>query len=135
MAPKAQVSGAQRFLFRSKYDSSYATFTPTLAYLWYLVPSLHRQGIQAHILKLLSTYVRKIRQHKKSTRSPHPALFIGRVFIVVHNIERPNNKNEARILIFRPTLQHHSPNAKNRRRHTKAHCRSTRVASTTANSQ
>ncbi len=36
-APKAQVSGAQRFLFRSKYDSSYATFTPTLAYLWYLV--------------------------------------------------------------------------------------------------
>ena len=37
VAPKAQVSGAQRFLFRSKYDSSYATFTPTLAYLWYLV--------------------------------------------------------------------------------------------------
>jgi hypothetical protein len=33
VAPKAQVSGAQRFLFRSKYDSSYATFTPTLAYL------------------------------------------------------------------------------------------------------
>jgi hypothetical protein len=36
VAPKAQVSGAQRFLFRSKYDSSYATFTPTLAYV---VPS------------------------------------------------------------------------------------------------
>ena len=35
------VSGAQRFLFRSKYDSSYATFTPTLAYLWYLVPTLN----------------------------------------------------------------------------------------------
>jgi hypothetical protein len=31
--------GGQRFLFRSKYDSSYATFTPTLAYLWYLVPN------------------------------------------------------------------------------------------------
>ena len=25
----AQVSGSQRFLFRSNYDSSYATFTPT----------------------------------------------------------------------------------------------------------
>ena len=37
MAPKDCVSGGQRFLFRSKYDSSYATFTPTLAYLWYLV--------------------------------------------------------------------------------------------------
>jgi hypothetical protein len=24
--------------FRSKYDSLYANFTPTLAYLWYLVP-------------------------------------------------------------------------------------------------
>jgi hypothetical protein len=34
--PKAQVSGAQRFLFRSKYDSSYATFTPTLIFV---VPS------------------------------------------------------------------------------------------------
>ena len=34
-------SGAQRHKapkdFRSKYDSSYATFTPTLAYLWYLL--------------------------------------------------------------------------------------------------
>ena len=43
MAPKAQVSGAQRFLFRSKYDSSYATFTPTLAYLWYLVSTIISQ--------------------------------------------------------------------------------------------
>ena len=32
MAPKDFVSGGQRFLLRSKYDSSYATFTPTLAY-------------------------------------------------------------------------------------------------------
>jgi hypothetical protein len=39
VAPKDFVSGGQRFLFRSKYDSSYATFTPTLAYLWYLVQS------------------------------------------------------------------------------------------------
>jgi hypothetical protein len=37
VAPKDFVSGGQRLLFRSKYDSSYATFTPTLAYLWYLV--------------------------------------------------------------------------------------------------
>ena len=30
--------GTQRFLFRSKYDSSYANFTTTLAYyVWYLV--------------------------------------------------------------------------------------------------
>jgi hypothetical protein len=42
VAPKAQVSGTQRFLFRSKYDSSYATFTPTLAYLWYLVDIVHK---------------------------------------------------------------------------------------------
>ena len=46
MAPKAQVSGAQRFLFRSKYDSSYATFTPTLAYLWYLVTVLYVVGLK-----------------------------------------------------------------------------------------
>ena len=53
--------------------------------------------VHAHIIILLPTYVRKIRQHKKSTRSPHPALFIGRVFIVVwYTTERPNNKNEAR---------------------------------------
>ena len=30
-------SGAQRFLFRSKYDSSYANFTPTLAF--FVLPS------------------------------------------------------------------------------------------------
>ena len=38
--------GTQRFLFRSKYDSSYANFTTTLAYyLWYLVVGLARSPL------------------------------------------------------------------------------------------
>ena len=48
MTPNIFIS--QRFLFRSKYDSSYATFTPTLAYfLWYLVAAYCRNSIKGEI--------------------------------------------------------------------------------------
>ena len=57
----------------SKYDSSYATFTPTLAYLWYLVVSYDTPSLYSSECVVVSTYFFMAFIKKQSYRRVHVA--------------------------------------------------------------